>query len=157
MRPFLINISLALGWAALCGEVSLKNLVIGFVLGYLVLGAGRNIVGESTYFLKVRQTFVFLFAFIWALVASAFSVAALVLLPWRTSHPAILEVPLDAESDLEIVFLGNIISLTPGTLTLEVAPDRSALFVHCMDAPDPEQVRREIKEGLERPLLELMR
>lgn len=157
MIPWLINIALALGWGALLGEISARNLFIGFVLGYLILKAHQRVVGESTYYLKVRQTIVLIVAFCYALVASSFNVAAFVLFPWRVPKPAIISVPLDARTDFEIVILGNIISLTPGTLTLDVAPDRSALYVHCMDAPDPEAVGREIKQQLERPLLELMR
>ena len=53
--------------------------------------------------------------------------------------------------------LANLITLTPGTLTLDVAPDRKSLYVHAMFVDDPEQIRAEIKNGMERRLLEVMR
>jgi len=157
MTPWIINIALALGWASLWGELSAFNLFIGFVLGYLILGMHKRFVGESTYYYKVRQGFILGFVFVYALVVSSLTVAAFVLIPSRVPKPAIVAVPLDAKSDFEIAILANIISLTPGTLTLDVAPDKSTLYVHCMDAPDPGAVVADIKRQLERPLLELTR
>lgn len=157
MTPWMINIALALGWASLFGEFSALNLFVGFVLGYIILTIHQRVVGESTYYLKVRQAVILFVVFVYALIVSSLTVAAFVLLPWRVPKPAIIAVPLDAKTDFEIVILGNIISLTPGTLTLDVAPDRSCLYVHCMDAPNPEELKADIKRQLERPLLELMR
>lgn len=157
MTPWLINIALALGWASLWGELSAFHLGVGFVLGYLILGMHKRFVGESTYYYKVRHAIVLFFVFVYALVVSSLTVAAFVLIPTRVPKPAIVAVPLDAKTDFEITILGNIISLTPGTLTLDVAPDKSTLYVHCMDAPEPGEVAANIKRQLERPLLELMR
>ena len=69
----------------------------------------------------------------------------------------VIEVPIEAKTDLEITLLANLITLTPGTLTLDVAPDRKSLYVHAMFVDDPEQIRAEIKNGMERRLLEVMR
>jgi multicomponent Na+:H+ antiporter subunit E len=51
--------------------------------------------------------------------------------------------------------LANLITLTPGTLSLDVADDRSCLYVHSIDVGDPEQFRREIKDGFERLVYEV--
>jgi multicomponent Na+:H+ antiporter subunit E len=63
----------------------------------------------------------------------------------------------DARDDLEILILANMVSLTPGTLSLEVSDDRRILYVHAMFIDEPENVRRSIKEGLERRILEVTR
>lgn len=73
------------------------------------------------------------------------------------SSPGVVAVPLRAETDLEITLLANLISLTPGTLALEVSPDRSVLYVHAMFAADADAVRRGIRDGFERRLLEVLR
>ena len=80
-----------------------------------------------------------------------------VLTPRHLSRPAIVVVPLDARTDLEIAVLANLVSLTPGTLSLEVSDDRSALYVHGMFVDDPDAFRREIKDGAERRVLEALR
>lgn len=63
-------------------------------------------------------------------------------------RPAFVEVPLDLESDLAI-------SLTPGTVSARLSEDRRTRLVHCLDAPDPEAVRDDIKARYEAPLKEV--
>ncbi|MBW3600685.1 MAG: Na+/H+ antiporter subunit E, partial [Planctomycetes bacterium] len=60
-------------------------------------------------------------------------------------------------TDDEITLLANLITLTPGTLSLDVSEDRKTLFVHAMYIEDPEKLRRHVKEGMERRVLELLR
>jgi len=63
-------------------------------------------------------------------------------------RPAFVEVPPDLESDLAI-------SLTPGTVSARLSEDRRTRLVHCLDAPDPEAVRDDIKARYEAPLKEV--
>jgi multicomponent Na+:H+ antiporter subunit E len=72
-------------------------------------------------------------------------------------RPGIVAVPLDAQTDLEITLMANLITLTPGTLSLDVSEDRHTLYVHAMFVDSPESVRDSIKNGFERRLLELIR
>jgi multicomponent Na+:H+ antiporter subunit E len=66
-------------------------------------------------------------------------------------------VPLDAKTDLEIAVLANLITLTPGSLSVDVSDDRRTLYVHAMFVSDPDQVRTEIKRRFERWILALLR
>jgi len=157
MTYLMLNIGLALAWAALTGQFNPANLAIGFVLGYATLFAARRAIGPSSYFIKVRQVISFLGFFVWELILSNLRVAYDVLTPGLAVQPRIVAVPLDARTDLEITALSFLISLTPGSLSLDVSTDRRALFVHVMYAPDADVVRREIKNGLERRLLAVMR
>jgi multicomponent Na+:H+ antiporter subunit E len=74
-------------------------------------------------------------------------------------RPGVIAVPLDAKTDAEITLLANLITLTPGTLSLDLSPDRGVLYVHTMyiDQDDVERARRQIKDNLERRVLELLR
>ena len=92
------------------------------------------------------------------LVRSSLRVAADVVTPASRARPGMVRMPLDARTDLEIALVANLISLTPGTLTIDVAPDRSCLLVHVMFVDgDEEAVARSLKESVERPVLEMMR
>ena len=73
------------------------------------------------------------------------------------SRPGIVGVPLSAESDMEILLVANLISLTPGTLSVDLSDNRRTLYVHVMFLDDPDQFRQSIKEGLERRVLEVTR
>jgi multicomponent Na+:H+ antiporter subunit E len=157
MRYLLTNILLALAWAALSGQVSMGNFLIGFFLGYLILGLQQRIEGESTYYLKVWQFLNVAVTFVVSLLLSSLVVAFDVITPRHRAHPGIVSVPIEAETELEIMLLADRISLTPGTLLLDVSPDRSTMYVHVMFMKDANEVRRKIKEQIETPLLELMR
>ncbi|MFB0935077.1 MAG: Na+/H+ antiporter subunit E [Propionivibrio sp.] len=157
MKLFLSNIILALLWALLSGEISQFSLITGFVLGYLVLGMMATQASEKSYFRKVRQTVEFALVFLRELAVSTWRVAYDILTPTHYMKPGVIAFPLEAKSDAEITLLANVITLTPGTLSLDVSEDRKTLYIHAMYIDDPDELRREIKEGLEKKLLEMMR
>jgi multicomponent Na+:H+ antiporter subunit E len=73
--------------------------------------------------------------------------------------PGVVAIPLDAKTDIEITVLACLMTLTPGSVSLDLSQDRRTLFVHAMyiDNHDVEAYRRSVKEGLERRVLELLR
>ncbi|HUG91084.1 MAG TPA: Na+/H+ antiporter subunit E [Planctomycetaceae bacterium] len=157
MKPFVSNILLAVVWAFASGEVSLASLVVGFVLGYLALGLLRPVVGQSSYFRKVGQVVGFVLFYLWEVILANLRVAYDVLTPTYHMRPGVVAIPLDAETDLEITLLANLITLTPGSLSLAVSDDRKVLYVHEMFIDDVDEVRRQIKSGYERRVLEVLR
>jgi multicomponent Na+:H+ antiporter subunit E len=158
MSLFIYNILISLLWALLTGKVSVSNLTIGFVLGYFALTLLYPATGmKSSYFQKSMQFVCFVIYFIKELVVSSVKVAKDVVKPLPHMRPGVIGIPLDAETDLEITALANLISLTPGTLSLDVSPDRKTLYIHAMYVINPDDLRNEIKDGLERRLLELLR
>ena len=157
MTMFMWNVLLAVVWMLSVGELTTENFATGFLLAFLVLLFSHPARPASGYHVKVLQSIQFLAFFVWQLILSNLRVAHDVMTPTLHMRPAIIAVPLEARTDEEITFLANLISLTPGTLSLDVSTDRSTLYVHGMFVHDPEQFKREIKEGFERRLLELMR
>lgn len=147
---------MALAWGALTGDFSPINLAEGGVIGLVALRIGGVRGRANLGFLRrlPRALGLGLF-FLKELVVANLRVARLVLGPRRWLRPALLAVPLDVTRDAEIVMLANLITLTPGTLSVDVSADRRTLYVHCLGVEDPEAVRREIKQGLERRVAEL--
>ena len=64
-------------------------------------------------------------------------------------RPGIVRVKSGMQTDLGTLMLANSITLTPGTLTADISADGRALLIHCLDAPDPEAVRDDIKARYE--------
>lgn len=158
MSAFLLNLLLALAWMALTGRFTLVNFAFGFAIGYGALWLAQRVLGPSSYFGKARRFVGFVFFFLWEVVKANLQVAYIVLNPRHRLRPGVIAVPLDARTDAEITLLANLITLTPGTLTIDVSADRKVLYIHTLDmGDDPARFRREIKEGLERRLLEVMR
>lgn len=164
MRWFLYNIILALVGLWLIDyfmdlEFSKPLVFIGvYAAVFLTLWLASFFLNRR-YFFKIPKLISFIAYFIKELFVSNFNVAYDVLTPVHRMNPAIIAVPLDASTDLEIVTLAALITLTPGTLSLEVSEDRKTLYVHEMYIPggDVEAIRQKIKHGFERRILELTR
>ncbi|MDQ7858155.1 MAG: Na+/H+ antiporter subunit E [Armatimonadota bacterium] len=89
-------------------------------------------------------------------VVATVTVAWLVLHPRRRVRSGIVRVPLDVTTDAAITMLAHGITLIPGTMTVDVAPDRSSLLVHVLDLEDPEATVAEIKRTLEAPIRRML-
>lgn len=145
-----VNLLLALVWMFLTGSLTANSLVEGFIIGYLVLWLASPLFGPTTYFRKFRQTVLFILFFLQELVIATFRVVRVVIAPGLNVRPAIIAVPLDVQSDLGITLLANLVTLTPGSLSLDISSDRKVLYVHVMHVEDVEKSRAEIKQGFER-------
>ena len=149
MNLFLLNVLLALLWAAVSGTLTLASLVTGFAVGTLVLALVGRALGGARYASRLVRGGALALFFLWELFASSLRVAWEVLTPRHGMRPAIVAVPLEVTTDAEITLLANLVSLTPGTLSLEVSDDKKTLFVHAMYVDDPETLRRAIKRDFE--------
>lgn len=156
MNLFLLNILLAVIWAALWGSFTLAQFFLGFLIGFATLWIAQPLFGgTSGYYLRAWRIIRLILFFVYDLCVSSVRVAYDVITPTDLSNPAILEMPLDVKSDIEILLVTNLISLTPGTLSLDVTPDRKTLIVHAMFADDPEAVIASLKSGMERLVKEV--
>ena len=144
MNLFMLNLFLALGFSAVRGQFTLTGLLTGFLVGYLALWVSKPLYPDAAYFL-------------YQLIVSNFRVLWEVITPRPTSRPGIIGIELSARTDMEIMLVANMISLTPGTLSLDISEDRRVLYVHFMFLEDPAAARRDIKDGLERRVLEALR
>ncbi len=157
MAYLLINLFLAIAWMLLNGNYTSGNFVIGFVLGFIVLRLSQPFSSHRSYFGRARALIALMLYFAYEMVVSVVRVVWDVLTPTHQSEPDIVYVPLDASSDLEIMLLANMVSLTPGSLSIDVTPDKKQLIVHAMFASDHNAVINDIKQGMERRILEVTR
>lgn len=89
---------------------------------------------------------------LWDILVANLNVARLILSHPGKLRPAFVDVPLGLKGEVAISLLANTISLTPGTVSVEISPDRHCLRVHALDAPDPDGLVQEIKVRYEAPL-----
>lgn len=157
MTTFLWNIFLAFVWAFAVGEFSTANVAIGFILGYIALWLGEDVLGSARYLRRFILAVEFLLFFVWELLLSNLRIAHDILTININMTPGVLAVPLDAKTDGEITILANLISITPGSVSLDVSKDRKFLYVHTMYMKDPEHEKQRIKNGFERRVLGLLR
>ena len=152
-----LNIILAVVWAGLIGAFNFETLASGFIASYFVLQfVTRGRPGHDAYFGRVPRLLGFIAYYLWEMVKSNAVIAYDVLTPTHHMKPGVIAVPLSAKTDLEITALANLITMTPGTLSLDVTPDRRTLYVHAMYITDADALRRDIKDNLERRVLALL-
>jgi multicomponent Na+:H+ antiporter subunit E len=152
-----VNLLIMLGWAAASGDFSSGGLAAGFLVGFVALWLARGLFGSTRYHVRAVAGVALAATFLRELGTSSLQVAAAVLNPFARPEGRFIRVPLRARSDVEIMLTANLISLTPGTLTVDVAEDRSALVVHAMTADDPAAAAQAMKSSLERAVLEALR
>jgi multicomponent Na+:H+ antiporter subunit E len=141
-------------WTALTQSYTASNFVVGVALAHLALRISHSRPERAR---KARVLLEFLGFFVKEVIVGAVRVAVDALTPRPRMRPAIVELPLDVRTDGQITLLAILITLTPGTLALDVSPDRRRLYLHAMFAADADRVRRQIKLGFERRVLELAR
>lgn len=157
INTFTLNIALAVAWAALTGNITLFGLATGFIFGSAALYVTRPLFpGSQGYFRKTGKWIKLIVLFLYELFASSVQVVWDVLTPQHKSRPGIISVPLDVQGEMQILLVTNLISLTPGTLSLDVTEDQKTLYIHAMFADDPDAIRKQIKEGMEKWVIEAM-
>jgi multicomponent Na+:H+ antiporter subunit E len=151
------NLLLAMAWVFLTGTITAMNLLAGFFFGYLALMVlQRQVPALQGYSRKLPRFAAFLFFFLKELMKSNIKVAYDVATPVWHMKPGVIAFPLQAETDTEILLVSSFISLTPGTLSLDVSDDRKVLFIHAMFLDDEDQLRKDLRE-LELRILKMMR
>ncbi|MEM8577136.1 MAG: Na+/H+ antiporter subunit E [Pseudomonadota bacterium] len=151
MSNFGSNLFLAAIWAVMMGGFTWLTVLSGLVVGFGILWLLQPLTGtDGKYFRRVYYWIKLLVMFHYELVVSSISVLWDIITPRNQSQPAILEMPLDVRSDAGILLVTNLISLTPGTLSIDVSPDRKTLTLHAMFAEDPGAVIAQLKGGMEK-------
>jgi multicomponent Na+:H+ antiporter subunit E len=155
MNVVLLTIIFAIGWAAATSSFTLPNLLLGTAVAAGGLYIVRRYVTRPSFFPRALRIIALGVTFVRELVLSALRVARLVIRPDLNAHirPAIVAFPLTATSDAEITLLANLITLTPGTLSVDVSEDRRCLFIHAIHVTDREAFIREIADGFERQVM----
>ena len=152
---FLANLLLTFIWVALTGSFTFPNILFGFVLSYFLLFIIMRGSGRARYFRLVPKLISFFFYFLYQLIKANVQVAWEVGTPRFHMTPGIVGVPLDVKSDGQITLLANMITLTPGTLSLDVSEDKKVLYVYSMYITNREEFILDIKNGFEKRILEI--
>ncbi len=154
-HPYLTAL-LTLVWMLLANALSLGSLVFGLILGLLIP------VVTSAYWpgrprlrgpLRIAE---YVAIVLWDILVANFVVAWAILVKRNSAmRPNWVAIPLELRRPEAISVLASTITLTPGTVSADLASDGRTLLVHCLDAPDPDAARDEIKTRYERRLMEI--
>jgi len=152
----LLTLTLVVVWQMLVNYVSLGTLVFGLILGIVIPLITAPYWPDRPRLKNPAMIVEFILVVLWDIVVANIVVAKTILFTRNTAmHPAWVSIPLDLRTPEAITVLAGTITMTPGTVSSDVAADGRSLLVHCLDAPDPDAVRNEIKQRYERRLKEI--
>jgi multicomponent Na+:H+ antiporter subunit E len=156
VNKFLMNLLLSFIWVALTGSMDYSNFLFGFLLGFFILWVMNKNEEDHRYFYRVPKIIGFVFYFLYEMIMANLQVAYDVVTPKYFFKPGIVRFPLTATSDLEINLISMFISLTPGTILLDVSDDKKWIFIHVMYLDSKEKFISRMKYS-EGRILEIVR
>jgi multicomponent Na+:H+ antiporter subunit E len=139
-------------------KVNASNTFLTLVVVYFLLWL-LSFFYDKQHFRKMPRVVTLFFFFIKELLKANFRIAYDVITPTHHMAPGVVVYPLEAKTDLEITMLASLISLTPGSLTIDVSEDRKTLYFHSMyiTGDDMEQIKADVRNGFEKRILEITR
>ena len=159
MAPFLLNMVLATLWLLLSQEPGVPSFIIGYLTGFLLIAPFRGLLpGGARYINRTHALARFALYFLWQFMVANFSVAWAVLFRPRASlRPGFVDLDVAGLRPPEILLLTYCITLTPGTVSINISDDYRTLTVHALDLADAEVIRRDVDRQLIQPILAFTR
>ncbi|MDA3131083.1 Na+/H+ antiporter subunit E [Aliibacillus thermotolerans] len=153
----LFNFIIAIIWMFLHDAWNALTFISGYFIGFLFIFALRRFFPTRFYGYTVIAVVKLVFLFISELISSSILVAKQVTRPTINVTPGIFKVHTNLESDWEITLLSSLITLTPGSVVIEIAMEEKVLFIHAMDIPESEALVLKAQEKFERAIMEVTR
>ncbi|WP_058555979.1 Na+/H+ antiporter subunit E [Thiohalocapsa sp. ML1] len=151
----LLTLVLTLTWLLLVNSFTIGQALLGLLLGLVIPAFTRHFWPDPVRIARPWWLVFFLLKVLWDILVANVAVAALILGGRRFVQPAFVSVPLDLRTELAISILANTVSLTPGTVSAWLSPDRRTLVVHGLRVTDAAALVHEIKTRYERPLIDI--
>jgi len=155
LGQLLANVILAFIWMFLQNTYEMPTFIAGYFLGMLMLFLFGRKTGQRFYMIRVWRILKLAGVFIREMIIACFQVLVLVIGGVKTINPGIIEYQTELQSPMQITLLANMITLTPGTLTLEVSEDNKCLFIHVLKIDNADTIRDNIKRNFENYIREV--
>ena len=151
----LFSVFLLLVWLLLVNTVAPGHLVLGAFLAITLPLFTARFWPDRPRIYSPWKLLRYITVLLWDIGLANVTVARLILGPTRKLRPAFIHLPLDMQNEFAISVLASTISLTPGTVSSDLSPDRKTLLIHALDVEDEAAVIAAIKQRYENPLREI--
>lgn len=153
----LIHFIVAFSWMLFTNSFTLPDFTIGFVIGIATLMIFQRFYGFRLYFHRVWAVIKLLWIFSKELVKANIDVLKVVLSPKVQVHSGIIAVPTQLQTQGEITLLAVLITLTPGTLSMDFSDDNQTIYVHALDISNRDEMIKDFHDTFERAIMEVTR
>jgi multicomponent Na+:H+ antiporter subunit E len=153
----LLNVVLAFLWMFIKVSYDPISFIKGYIFGLLVIFVLRRYFHSRFYVFRLWSFIKLIIIFIKELILSNIAIVKVVLKPKLDMRPAIFAMDTELTKDWQITLLSSLITLTPGTLVIDVSEDNKTLFIHAMNIGEVEDEINSIKNSFEKAILEVSR
>jgi multicomponent Na+:H+ antiporter subunit E len=150
------HVLLALIWCMMHNSIHPVTFIVGYLLAWASTSMFKVLTRYKPYRMNVWEGIKLFFVFIKEMILANIQIAYIIISPSMNIRPGLIEYPLDIRNDGAIVLLANMISLTPGTLSVDISPDRKFIYVHAMVMETPDQLKQQIKNTFERRIQKML-
>ncbi len=151
----LLSLALAVVWLLLANSVAPAHLLLAALLGIAIPWLTAGLFPERLGSIRLGVALRLFLPFLWDIVVANVAVARIILSPGLRVKPSFLALPLSLTHPYAIAVLAGMITMTPGTVSVDLSPDGRTLWIHALNVEDPDGAIAEIKRRYEEPLKEL--
>jgi len=158
LGQFIVNLFIALLWLLLSDEdvPQLTTFFTGFVVGIGILYIMHRFFGTKFYLRRVLKIIALMLIFIREILSSSYVIMKQILTPKLKITPGIFKYETKLKGDWEITTLALLLTLTPGSVVMEVSEDGDVFYIHAMDLEDSHALLRSL-DKFERAIMEVSR
>lgn len=153
----ILNVIIAVTWMFLSVSFKPTTFIVGYLLGLLMLLMVRKSFRTRFYMDRCLAVIKLIILFIKELTLSNISVLLLIIKPKMPIRPAIFAMPTVLKTDWEITLLSSLITLTPGTIVIDISDDNKTLYIHSIDFENIDDAITSIQDTFEKAILEVSR
>lgn len=153
----LVNIFIGVLWMFFNDDWSVLTFFSGYLFGLLVLFVLRRFMASEYYPLTLYAVLKLLLIFIYELLTSSILVIRKIIRPKVNIKPGIYKLETSLQGDIEVTLLALLITLTPGSVVMEISADKKILYVHAMDFPEVSDAVLQSKNRFEEAIKKVTR
>lgn len=150
-----LSIVLAVVWLWLHDSLAPGQLLLAAGAALVIPWVMRELHESATTWPDAERFIRFAFLLLWDIVRANFTAGRQVLGPRSALRPRFVELPIELDNDYAITLLASAISLTPGTVSAALGPNRDSLWIHCLSIEDEAALIRLLKDRYERRIKEM--
>jgi len=155
----LLSVLLTVCWLWLNNTVAAGHVLLGALLGTAIPFFTRRFWPEPLVVRHPLRVLEYAAVVSYDVVVANLQVAAIILGPLSRLQPAFVRVPLELRTDFAVTILASTVTLTPGTVSVDIEDDGAGgrvLVFHALRCLDPEKMVRDIKQRYERRIKEIL-
>lgn len=150
-----VNLIISFMWMFLSESYTFITFIFGYILGALLLLLLNRFFPSRYYLAPIYKIIVLILIFIRELILSNIEIVKLVYKRKPDFEPGIFAMPIEVKKNWEITLLANLITLTPGTLSVALSDDQSQIFIHAMHIDEIDESINDIKNTFEKAIMEV--